>query len=182
MVRCFNLVREWWGTRTGDNKLPVLSMSDRGRLGGRPTLYTPETIDKLLANLADGLTIKQACLACSISESTLSDWRERYADLEARLTEAREQARRKALANIKAAGDSGDWRASEAFLRMSFAADYRRDASINVSATASAQQAVVVTAEDRNRIQERIKRLQESEILNKGEAGQVANGNMESNR
>jgi len=143
-----------------NGKLSVLSPSDRGKLGGRPTLYTPETVDKLLANLADGLTIKQACLACSISESTLSDWRERYADLEARLTEAREQARRKALANIKAAGDNGDWRASEAFLRMSFAADYRKDASINISATATAQQAVVITAEDRKRIQERIAKAQ----------------------
>jgi hypothetical protein len=147
------------GRGAGDNKLPVLSMSDRGRLGGRPTLYTPETVDELLANLADGLTIRQACLACSISESTLSDWRERYADLEAHLTEAREQARRKALANIKAAGDNGDWRASEAFLRMSFAADYRKDARINVSANANAQ-AVAVTAEDRKRIQERIARAQ----------------------
>jgi len=114
-----------------------------------------------LANLADGLTIKQACLACSISESTLSDWRERYADLEARLTEAREQARRKALANIKAAGNNGDWRASEAFLRMSFAADYRKDASINVRASATAQQGVVITAEDRKRLQERLRRCQD---------------------
>jgi hypothetical protein len=144
-----------------NGKLSVLSLSDRGKLGGRPTLYTPETVDKLLANLADGLTIKQACLACSISESTLSDWRERYADLEARLTKAREQARRKALANIKAAGDNGDWRASEAFLRMSFAADYRKDASINVSATASAQQGVVITSEDRKRLQEKFRRYQD---------------------
>jgi hypothetical protein len=128
--------------------------------GGRPTLYTPETINKLLTSLADGLTIKQACKAGGVSESTLSDWRERYPDLEPRLVEAREHARQKALANIKAAGESGDWRASEAFLRMSFAADYRRDANINVNATATAQQGVVLTEEKRRELQERLARLQ----------------------
>jgi len=56
-------------------------------------------------------------------------------------------ARRKALAGIKAAGEAGDWRALEAFLRMSFAADYRRDANINVTATATTQQATVVCDE-----------------------------------
>jgi hypothetical protein len=55
---------------------------------------------------------------------------------------------------------AGDWRALEAFLRMSFSADYRRDAHINVSATANAQHAVVVTEEKRRELQERLKRLQ----------------------
>jgi hypothetical protein len=63
------------------------------------------------------------------------------------MAEAREQARQKALARIKAAGEAGDWRASEAFLRMSFPADYRRDASVNVNAIATAQQAGIVCDE-----------------------------------
>jgi hypothetical protein len=41
--------------------------------GGRPTLYTPETVDRLLAGLADGLNITQACAACGISPRTLID-------------------------------------------------------------------------------------------------------------
>ena len=63
------------------------------------------------------------------------------------MAEAREQARQKALAGIKAAGEAGDWRAWEAFLRMSFPADYRRDASVNVNAIATAQQAGIVCDE-----------------------------------
>ena len=63
------------------------------------------------------------------------------------MAEARERARQKALAGIKAAGEAGDWRAWEAFLRMSFPADYRRDASVNVNAIATAQQAGVVCDE-----------------------------------
>jgi hypothetical protein len=39
--------------------------------------------------------------------------------------------------------------ALKATLRMSFPADYRRDASINITATASAQQAAVVVTEER---------------------------------
>jgi hypothetical protein len=141
------------------NSDSAITACDKGRLG-RPTKYEPKTVDRLLAALADGLTIKQGCLAAGIGQSTLSDWLERHPELEAQLVEARETARRKALAGIRAAGEAGDWRALEAFLRMSFPADYRRDASISVSATASAQQAgVVCTEEQRQRLLELRERL-----------------------
>jgi len=54
-----------------------------------------------------------------------------------------------------AACEAGDWRALEAFLRVSFPTDYRKtDAQVNVTATASAQQAtaVVCTEEQRKRL------------------------------
>jgi len=125
---------------------------------GRPTKYEPEMLDKLLAALADGLTIKQACLACGICENTLATWREKHLELEPRLTEARETARRKALAGIRKAGED-DWRALEAFLRMSFQADYRRDGS-NVQVSQTVQAAVVLTEEKRRELQARLARLQ----------------------
>jgi 1,2-phenylacetyl-CoA epoxidase PaaB subunit len=53
------------------------------------------------------------------------------------------------LAGIKAAGEAGDWQAWEAFLRMSFPADYRRDASVNVNAIATAQQAALCATKRR---------------------------------
>ena len=63
---------------------------------------------------------------------------------------------------IKAAGQKGDWRASEAFLRMSFAADYRRG-DINVSATAvNDQRTVVVTEQKRAELQAKLKEIQDS--------------------
>src|SRR5262249_27968529 len=92
---------------------------EKGR-AGRPTKYQPETVGRFLAALADGLNIKQACLAAGIGQSTLSDWLEWHPELEAQLAEARETARQKALAGIRAAGKAGDWRALEAFLRLSF--------------------------------------------------------------
>ena len=68
---------------------------------GRPTKYEPETVDRLLAALTDGLTQKQACIASGICENTLAAWREKYPELEPGLQQAREQARQKALAGIK---------------------------------------------------------------------------------
>jgi hypothetical protein len=133
---------------------------------GRPTKYEPETVDRLLAALADGLTQKQACIASGICESTLATWREKHPELEARLTQARETARQKALAGIRAAGEAGDWRALVAFLRMSFPADYRGDGSINVNATATAQAAapaLVCTEEQRQELIARLNRLNKRE-------------------
>jgi predicted Zn-dependent protease len=107
---------------------------------GRPTKYTPDTVARLLKALADGLTQEQACLASGIGKQTLSDWLERHPELEPRLAEAREQARRKALAGIRAAGEAGDWRALESFLKLSFQADYRQGGNnINVAAQAGMQ-------------------------------------------
>jgi hypothetical protein len=118
-----------------------------GNRAGRPTKYEPGTVDRLLAALADGLTQKQACIASGICENTLAAWREKHPELEKQLTQAREQARQKALAGIKAAGVAGDWGAWEAFLRLSFQSDYRRDGTISVNATATTQQAAIVCDE-----------------------------------
>ena len=115
--------------------------------GGRPSKYQPGTVKRILAALDDGLTQKQACIAAGICENTLATWRDKHPELQAKMAEAREQARQKALARIKAAGESGDWRASEAFLRMSFAADYRQGGNVNVNATATIQQAGLVCDE-----------------------------------
>ena len=45
---------------------------------GRPTKYERETVDRLIAALADGLTQKQACIASGICENTLANWREQH--------------------------------------------------------------------------------------------------------
>ena len=137
----------------------VVVASDKG---GRPSKYTPENVNRLLSALEAGMTHKQACLACGISQSTLTGWREQYPELEPRMEEAREVARKMALEAIQTAGDK-DWRAQAEWLRLCFPGDYRRDGSINVSATANAQQATVVVSEEtRKRLQEKLRQIQES--------------------
>src|SRR5262249_17922221 len=97
--------------------------------GGRPTKYEPKMVARILASIADGLTIRQACIASGICENTLATWRKTYPRLELCFTEAREQARQKALAGIKTAGESGDWRAWEAYLKLSFQ-EYRQNSKV----------------------------------------------------
>src|SRR5947199_8780264 len=71
---------------------------------GRPTKKTPELVDRLLVALADGLNKTQACRAVGIGVSTLADWVNRFPELTGQVEQAREQARQKALAGIKSAG------------------------------------------------------------------------------
>src|SRR5262249_22072438 len=137
------------------NSAIIVSGEEQGK-PGRPTKYDPQTVDKLLAALRVGLTHKQACLACGISQSTLADWRERYPDLEPRMEAAREEARQKALEGIKDAGQK-DWRALAEWLKLTFP-EHRTGHSINVSASATAQQAVAVTDEERQRLIEQRER------------------------
>jgi len=113
------------------------------RKPGRPCKYTKQTIDRLLSAVEAGLTMKQACTAADIGETTLNEWRQKYPDLEPRIEAARERARANALRAIQAAGER-DWRAWEAWLRLSFQADYRQAGTkIDVAATVGAQQAKI---------------------------------------
>jgi hypothetical protein len=63
---------------------------------GRPSKFSEETLDLFCAALADGLSIKDACVVAGIGVSTLSDWRKRNPALEQRIEHARELARQKA--------------------------------------------------------------------------------------
>ena len=102
---------------------------------GQPTKKSPEMLAKIEELIGDGLTQEQASAAVGISRKTLIRWRQDDPELEDRLISAREKARSKALANIKAAGERGDWRASESFLRLSFWNEYRdRGTQVNVNA------------------------------------------------
>ena len=92
--------------------------------GGRPSKYQPETVARLLKALANGLTLKQACIVSGFSETTLSRWRMEHPELVPQLERAREQTRQDALASILKAGES-DWRAKKAFLELSYQ-EYRQ--------------------------------------------------------
>ena len=86
-------------------------------------------VRRLLVAIADGMTNKAACIAANIGVATLRDWRHQHPDLEARIEEAREKARQKALQRIKVAGEQGDWRADAEWLKLTFPQDYRRAGS-----------------------------------------------------
>ena len=128
---------------------------------GRPSKYSPAVVDRLLAALAAGLTQKQACMTCGISENTLSAWRKEYPELEPQMDIAREQARKKALEGIKTAGEK-DWRALAEWLKLTFA-EYRSGHNINVNATAvNDQRTVVITEQKRAELQAKLKEIQDN--------------------
>jgi len=70
---------------------------------GRPTKYNERTIARLCEALADGMPQKSACVAAAIGVTTLNEWRDRYPEIEERMSEARERLREKALQTVKAA-------------------------------------------------------------------------------
>jgi hypothetical protein len=100
---------------------------------GRPSKLTPEVVDKLLEALADGLTLEQAATSVGVHRDTLRRWRDENAWLNEQLEQAREECRRKMLGVIKSAAESGDPRAAETFLRLSFFPQYTKpDTNVNV--------------------------------------------------
>jgi hypothetical protein len=60
-----------------------------------------------------------------IANSTLTEWRHEYPEINERIELAREKMREKLLARVKLAAED-DWRASVELLKLSFASDYRR--------------------------------------------------------
>jgi hypothetical protein len=129
---------------------------------GRPSKFNEESVERLCAAIGDGMPIKGACVVAGIGVTTLNEWRERYPRLQERLSDAREHARLKALQAIKAAGER-DWRAWDAWLKLTYPADYRGTrAKIEVSAFASANM-LVISVEQQRAIQEQRQRLLKGE-------------------
>jgi transposase-like protein len=114
---------------------------------GRPSKYDAETVDRLLNALGDGLNIKQSCRAAGIGETTLARWREKHPEIAPLLMKAREQARQKALAGIKSAGESGDWRAWAKFLEMSYPEYRQPNTKVEVRTAAQAGEVQVICNE-----------------------------------
>ena len=113
----------------------------------RARKYSPELIERLLAYVADGLNLKQACKACLIHPNTLREWRDADPRLEERVEEAREKLRAKLLKQVQDAA-TDDWRAAAEALRLMFIAEYKFGTQVNVNAQ---QAAVAIEVSDPER-------------------------------
>jgi hypothetical protein len=134
---------------------------------GRPTKYNEQTIERLCAALADGLPIKGACVVAGIGVTTLAEWREKYPEIEERMSQARESYREKALQTIKRAIDAHDWRAAVAALKLIFP-EYRESTQIDVNVGV----AVVLPETERVKLIERHERAM---LANQGDkSGETA--------
>jgi hypothetical protein len=133
---------------------------------GRPTKYGEETIARLCEALADGMPIKSACIVAGIGVTTLNDWRDKYPEIEERMSQARERYREKALQTIKKAINNNDWRAAVAALKLAFP-EYRDRAQVDVQVGV----AVVLPEADRVKLIERHERAM---LANQGKSGETA--------
>jgi hypothetical protein len=133
---------------------------------GRPTKYNEETIARLCEALADGMPIKAACVVAGIGVTTLNEWRDKYPEIEERMSQARERYREKALQTLKKAIANDDWRAAVAALKLSFP-EYRENMKIDVNAVAVAGTVVIPEAER----QKLIERHERAMLANQGKSG-----------
>ena len=115
---------------------------------GRPTKYTPKTIESLVEAAKAGLSNRGACRAAGISEDTLAAWRDTHPELAEEMESAREAGRVKALRQIQDQGPK-DWRAAEAFLKLT-SPEHRpgRDGVIAATIVHNPSSGIVVTPAD----------------------------------
>jgi hypothetical protein len=77
---------------------------------------------------------KDACAAAGISVDTFANWQKRYSDFSERVSRAKAQGWRAALAVIKTQAIAGDWRAAGEFLDRT-ASPYRKGADTQINVT-----------------------------------------------
>jgi hypothetical protein len=122
------------------------------REGGKAfTLYKPAIVKRLLKCVSEGLTLKQAAVACGIGETTLHGWKHSHPELVPMLEQAREEARQQALKTIWDARND-DWRAAESFLKYSYWQDYRTGNQVNVNSATNVAVAVPKTLTEEERM------------------------------
>jgi len=115
------------------------------RQPGRPTKRNDETMRILFEAAATGAPIKSCCAAARISVDTLNTWKESDPTIQTQFDEARERGRVAALSALQQAIGQ-DWRAAQAWLQLSFRADYSPRAEITLEAGEGAQDFIIDAA------------------------------------
>ena len=76
--------------------------------GGRPTVMTPEMVQKLEEGFMKGLTDAECCLFCGIAKQTLYDYCNKYPEFADRKEDLKKHPAIQAKLNILEAIDGGD--------------------------------------------------------------------------
>lgn len=104
---------------------------------GRPTMCTPETIDRLCEAMEALGFVGAACARAGVASATVRDWvlraadgQEPYATFAARWAQARARAQARLVEVIQA---SPDWRAAAWLLERAAPDEYPRDPQVTVT-------------------------------------------------
>ena len=79
---------------------------------GRPTKYTPETVQLILTALAIGNTKEDSALGAGISYQTMRTWELTYPEFLEATEKAQAQARQRFVGIIARAASEGNWQAA----------------------------------------------------------------------
>ncbi len=82
------------------------------RRAGRPTKFTPETVERILRCVERGMPLTLAASAAGVAFQSLCSYRNRHPRFDAAILEAIALGVEKRLKKIEAASEQGDWRAS----------------------------------------------------------------------
>lgn len=80
--------------------------------GGRPTKYTPENTEKILAAIRVGAPFTHACRVGGVSFETFNEWRKQYPEFSESVKVAEGESVKNALDVIDKAALKGNWAAA----------------------------------------------------------------------
>lgn len=114
----------------------------------RPSKMTPQTVKKILDALTAGNTRKAAAQYAGIDQDTLCRWLRRYADFADAVLQAEAAAEVGHVANIAAAANDGDVRASIFWLERRRYQDWGRVDRIELEVRETAERVAAATGAD----------------------------------
>lgn len=103
-----------------------------GRGVGRPTKYTPETVDTILGLLRSGNTRRTACLASGVSVAQFSVWLNQYPEFAEDCQRAEQEAIASRVGTILQAADKGAWQAAAWWLERRHPKDWAKTDRIEI--------------------------------------------------
>lgn len=111
--------------------------------GGRPTVMTPEMVQKLEEGFLKGLTDAECCLFCGISKQTLYDYCTKHPEFTDRKEDLKKQPAVQAKLNILDAINQGDKDISKWYLERKNKDEF----SLKQEITADVQEKVTINIE-----------------------------------
>ena len=115
-----------------DARRKQLEKNGTGKIGGRPTTYTPERVESFLKNLRSGLPVNRAAAMVGISNTALYSWLDTYSDFRSSLLQAETEYQAFALRTVNDGIANGDGHLAMKLLGARFSDEYATSKKVDV--------------------------------------------------
>jgi hypothetical protein len=127
---------------------------------GRPSKFSKEVRDAIIAKARIGLPLKFCSQAAGVSKDAVEEWRARWPDFDRELTQAQAEAVAAAWTRIEQAGlpfgnSPGDWRADSWRLEKGYPADFAKQPEVAVTNNMTTNTALQITIAESREIESR---------------------------